>query len=438
MKKVITIALLMGLFIQFPLFAQSNEQRSREIFDFVVAGKGDSVYVRTNKNVQAQIKPAMLGDTFNQLEKQFGKYVSKSEWQTEVVSGITIYYSDVKFELYELRFITAFDADGKANTIRFAPVPPTAKPTSAISNKKFEETEIQLVSGGYKLPGTLTLPKEKTNVPAIILVHGSGPQDRDETIGPNKPFRDIAWEMAERDIAAIRYDKRTLVYGTSWESDAKGTYDDETVNDALAAVEWAKANKTLDAGRIYIVGHSLGGMLAPRIAERSAGLAGIVMLSGNARPLEDLILEQYQYIASLTNPSDNAKEQIAELQKQITNMKQIGTEKFDKAIALPLGLSYAYWEFSNQYRQVEVARELSLPILILQGERDYQVTMTDFEWWRTALSAKPNVSFKSYPLLNHLYQEGNGKSVPTEYNNANPIPHYVMDDIAAFINCIKL
>jgi dienelactone hydrolase len=227
------------------------------------------------------------------------------------------------------------------------------------------------------------------------------------------------------------------VYGTSWESDAKGTYDDETVNDALAAVEWAKANKTLDAGRIYIVGHSLGGMLAPRIAERSAGLAGIVIFSGNARPLEDLILEQYQYITSLKNPSGNAKGQIEELQKQITNVKQMGTEKFDKAIALPLGLPYAYWEFSSQYRQVEVAKKLSLLILILQGERDYQVTMTDFELWHTALSAKPNVSFKSYPLLNHLYQEGNGRSIPLEYNNVSPIPRYIIDDIATYINCAK-
>ncbi|KAA6351544.1 Esterase EstD [termite gut metagenome] len=83
---------------------------------------------------------------------------------------------------------------------------------------------------------------------------------------------------------------------------------------------------------------------------------------------------------------------------------------------------------------MEVAKKLSLPILIFQGERDYQVTMADFELWRTALSAKPNVSFKSYPLLNHLYQEGNGRSIPSEYNNANPVPQYVMDDIVAFIN----
>jgi hypothetical protein len=146
MKKIITVAFLIVLFIQFPLSAQNNEQRSREIFDFVVAGKGDSVYVRMNKNVQAQITPILLGNTFNQLEQQFGKYLSKGEWQTEVISGITIYYCDVKFELYELRFMTAFDADGKANTIRFAPVPPTVKPTSTISNEKFEETEIQIVS----------------------------------------------------------------------------------------------------------------------------------------------------------------------------------------------------------------------------------------------------------------------------------------------------
>ena len=101
---------------------------------------------------------------------------------------------------------------------------------------------------------------------------------------------------------------------------------------------------------------------------------------------------------------------------------------------LPMNLSQAYWMLANQYKPLEVVRKLTLPILVLQGERDYQVTMQDFELWKSALAKHPNAIFKSYPRLNHLFQEGEGKSTPLEYSRPSSIPSYVTDDIAAFIN----
>lgn len=302
------------------------------------------------------------------------------------------------------------------------------------------ERDVTVGADGFQLPGTLTLPKcaavaGARKVPCVILVHGSGPNDRDETIGPNKPFRDLAWGLAERGIAVLRYDKRTKVYGANCVPAGKVLdYDTEAVDDAVAIVAQAKALPEVAADSIYVLGHSLGGTLAPRIAEKSEGLAGIVILAGLVRPMEDAVVEQVTYISSLTGTSPAVEAQIEELKRQAANVKLLGLPSFDEEIPLPLGLPRSYWELAHAYQPVQVAARLQLPICVLQGERDYQVTMDDFSCWRFGLWRSKNASFKSYPTLNHLLQEGNGKATPFEYNQASPVPAYVLDDIASFLH----
>ncbi len=95
-----------------------------------------------------------------------------------------------------------------------------------------------------------------------------------------------------------------------------------------------------------------------------------------------------------------------------------------------------YWLYLCNYNQVEEAKKITVPILILQGERDYQVTMKDFQIWKQELKEKRNVSFRSYPKLNHLFLEGEGKSFPGEYQYAGNIPEYVIEDISVWIHSI--
>lgn len=300
--------------------------------------------------------------------------------------------------------------------------------------ERFTEREVSVGAEGFPLPATLTLPQRAGKVPCVILVHGSGPNDRDETIGPNKPFRDLAHGLAERGIASVRYDKRTKVFGAAYVPEGREPdYDTEAADDAVAAVEQVRAFPEINADSVFVLGHSLGGTLAPRIAERSEGLAGIIVLAGLVRHLGDAVVEQVEYIASLQPASQAARQQIAALKEQAENVKRLGTEAFDEQVPLPLGLPRSYWLFANGYHPVEVAARLTLPILILQGERDYQVTMEDFYLWSFRLWRHKNVSFKSYPKLNHLLQEGEGRSTPYEYNQASPVATYVVDDIAAFV-----
>lgn len=427
------------------IFAQdANRVRAQHIYEWFAAGQGDSIYIALNKELQGKLSPVMFNGTFRETEKVFGKLQSKSEWQTENVQGGTLYYSDLKFERYDFRFILAFDADGAMNTIRLSPVPATSvTPSVAYNEKKMSERDITVGAEGFQLPGTLTVPKfatvaEARKVPCIILVHGSGPHDRDETIGPNKPFRDIAWGLAERGIAVIRYDKRTKTYGADCVPAGRVLdYDTEVVDDVLSAVALAKTLPEIASDSIYVLGHSLGGTLAPRIAERSKELAGIIVLAGLARPFEDAVEEQTVYIMSLAPASAEAKMQFADLKEQLNNVRKLGTNAFDEQIPLPLNLPRSYWEFANAYKPVSVAAKLKLPIFVLQGERDYQVTMEDFAFWRFGLWRNKNAFFKSYPKLNHLLQEGTEKATPMEYSRASSVPAYVLNDLAAFAHGIR-
>ena len=399
-------------------FAQdANTARAQHIYELFVAGQGDSIHAALNRELQEKLAPALFNDSFRQAEKMFGKFISKGEWKTDSAQGITIYYSDVEFERYNLRFLVAFDADGALNTIRLVPAPAvsTARPV-AYDKTKMDERDITLGADGYKLPGTLTLPKravgpDACRVPCVILVHGSGPHDRDETIGPNKPFRDLAWGLAARGIATLRYEKRTKVYGAACVPEGREMdYDTECVDDVVETVRWAKAQPDVAADSVYVLGHSLGATLAPRIAKRADGVAGIVLVAALARPLEDAVVEQTAYVSSLTDASGVAGQQIEDIKRQADNIKKLGTPEFDDKIPLLLGIPRSYWAFANVYKPVEVAAGLALPMLILQGERDYQVTMEDFGLWRLGLLRNKNAFFKSYPKLNHLLQEGEWQS----------------------------
>ncbi len=271
----------------------------------------------------------------------------------------------------------------------------------------------------------------------MVLVHGSGPNDRDETIGPNKPFRDLAWLLVRRGIAVIRYDKRTKVYGAAFVPEGrKADMDAETCDDAVAAVKLAATLPEVATDSIFVLGHSQGGTMAPRIAARQMEqVAGIIIVAGLARRFEDALLEQSEYIATLpgTTASAEARMRLDELKRQVENVKRMGTDDFSDSIPLPVGLPADYWDFLRTYDAVGTASALACPILVLQGERDYQVTMQDYGLWQAGLLSNRKARLKSYPRLNHLLQEGTGKSAPSEYGEARPVPVYVADDIAAFV-----
>lgn len=293
------------------------------------------------------------------------------------------------------------------------------------------ERDVTVGSGEWAVSGTLTLPDAKPPFPAVVLLHGSGPQDRDSSLGPNKPLRDIAHGLATRGIAALRYDKRTFQHRQRLAAALDITPRQEVFDDALAAIALLAQTPNVDPKRIFIVGHSMGATLAPRLAAMATPkLAGIALLAAAARPTPDLLLEQLAYLRTQPeNQSPEALARIAEIEKAAEKLRHLSPDE----TGFILGAPVAYWRWWADYQPLNEAAQLSLPIFIAQGERDYQVTMTDFDLWRKALAAKPNVTLKSYPNLNHLFQPGAGRSKPSEYLTPGKVDATLLDDLAAWI-----
>ena len=308
------------------------------------------------------------------------------------------------------------------------------KAPAYVKQETFREEPVLVGSGRWALHGTLTLPVNATSCPAIVLVHGSGPNDRDETIGPNKPFKDLAWGLASNGIAVVRYEKRTREHASDLAVLMHTfTVKDETIEDALAAVDLLRHTKQIDPKRIYVLGHSLGGMLAPRIGVQDPSLAGLVILAGATRPLEDILVDQTTYLLSVGGLSPAAQSyQISRIDSErvkVKNLKMADTASTDTYFAAPA----SYWFDLQGYDPPQMAQTLQMPMLILQGERDYQVTKLDYDRWTKALRGKKGVSFKTYPKLNHLFIAGEGKSLPAEYEKTGHVVDEVIDDIVRWI-----
>jgi dienelactone hydrolase len=299
---------------------------------------------------------------------------------------------------------------------------------------KYYETKIAVKTGTLSLPGALCVPNNVKNPPVVILLAGSGPNDKDESIGPNKPLKDLATGLASNGIATYRYDKRTLTYAkeSSQQMD-KFDLNKEVIDDALSAVEMLKKNPEFKNSKIFIVGHSLGAMCAPLIASKSKSVNGIVLLAGNAQPLEDLLLEQYNYVFGIDSINADEKKEIDTLTKQIKILKDPKLLKAATKEQLPLNLPSFYWQSFTKYNQVQVAKKIKQPILVIQGERDYQVTMADFNLWKQNLEGDPKNQFISYPSLNHMLMKGEGKSVPAEYEKQGNVDEQIILDITKWI-----
>ena len=313
-----------------------------------------------------------------------------------------------------------------------APLPVVWKRAAYVKPEAFSERGVTIGTDQWKLSGILTLPNGKGPFSVVVLVHGPGPNDRDESVYSNKMFRDIAEGLASRGIAVLRYDKRTNAYG--YEMAGKPiTLNEETIEDAVRAIAVARAQKDIDPRRVFLLGHSLGGYVSPRIAARDAKLAGIVMLDGNARPIEDLVLDQNEYVLGLNGGGNAAqRQQLEDLRAEVAKVKKLdpGGQNPETVMKMPSG----YFVDLVGYDPAVAAAKLAMPMLILQGERDFQVTMKDFALWKSALAAKKNATLKSYPKLNGLMIAGEGKGSPGDYRLPGNVDAEVIGDVVAWVS----
>lgn len=401
------------------------EAAARQFLDELAKGEFPKAFARFVPVMAQALPEPKLREAWEQTVAEHGEFQKVLEARLEARPGANIVDLESAFAKKPAVVRVVLDARLQVMGLFFTRA--WGSP-DYVKRDAFEERDVKVVTGTIELPGKLCLPKGDGPFPAVVLVHGSGPHDADETLGPSKPFRDLGWGLAGKGIATLRYVKRTLhLRGQRMEIP---TVKEESVDDAVAAAELLAKTPGIDPKRIFVVGHSLGARLAPRIAAASDKVKGFVLLAGATRPYGQLVLEQVRYLTSLDGkPTPEGEQRIKEAEKNaplIDKAPLAATDSVD-------GIEASYWLDMRSYDAPAVARRLGRPMLVLQGERDYQVTMVDFAGWKKVLAGQKFVTFKSYPALNHLFVAGTGRSTPSEYRAGGHVAREVVDDLAAWV-----
>jgi len=284
----------------------------------------------------------------------------------------------------------------------------------------FRARDVTIGTPDGPLGGTITIPTGTGPFPGAVLVHGSGPNDRDESVCANHPFRDIAEGLSSNRIAVLRYDKRTRVYRKSSKAI---TVDAEVIDDAVAGVDLIRRQPEVDSTRVFVIGHSLGAMLAPEIAAR-AKAAGVIMLAPGGLALPDAIVRQSRYLGV-------SQQTITQLEENAHLLKTKALPPQQTVEGLEHPASY-YYDLAS-HEEITYAQKLGRPILIIHGTRDYQVIEDDIDVWRKGLNGVPNVTVEEFPNLNHLLIVGSGQPNPDEYFVASYVAPEVVSRMSSFI-----
>jgi pimeloyl-ACP methyl ester carboxylesterase len=280
------------------------------------------------------------------------------------------------------------------------------------------------VTVGPALGATIASPRHPTaaKLPAVVLIGGGGPLDRDESDGPIRPFRDLGDGLASRGIVTIRFDKRAFARPQTLEP--RFTLDDDLINDGLSAVAVLRREPLVDSSRVLIVGHGLGGLAAIEIAHRSGDLAGLVMVGVPARPLIYVTLERLRDM----DPDENVMARAA-----------VDVQAIADGSAPPhapvLGVPAAFWYDLAKRDLFEDVRTLGCPVLLVRGEVDEYASANDHQRWLQQLRGK-QARNEEVPIINHLLVPPISRALThaeIEAGAAPTIPKYVLDMLADFV-----
>lgn len=381
--------------------AASVDANRTEAEHFVTAlssGNADGAERRFSAELRSKLPPARLASTWRSLVAQNGAFQSYGVVHEDNAYAKERYTLELDFAERPMLALLVFEPkNGEVIGLFFAKPPGGEQPASTPpADPAVVELTLAVGAPPTALGASLTLPRarQEARLPAVLLVGGSGPHDRDETLGQAKPLRDIAYGLARRGVVALRYDKRTFAYPHA--DFGHGTVEEEVLADAVAAARMLEARPEVDRARTVVIGHSLGALLAPEIAQRSGGIAGLVLLAAPARAVPESMIEQLR----LRGVSEAT---LAPLEAKARAIPELPPDE------IVLGVTARYWQDLARRDEIRIARELGVPILYLRGELDQNVFAADQERWTSALGANGRFEAVTLPGLNHLFLPAGAK-----------------------------
>lgn len=427
----VAAAIVATILTSMPAFSSTTaDLRCNELLTALQSGDFSAATSHFDGTMKAGLNPDRLAAVWNKLLGDTGKLLSWQITQRVTAGGNEVVLAPMKFERTSaLAAKVAVNTEtGEISGLYFVPLP-SAEPSTAVTSppyavaNNFYSLDVHVGKAPYELPGILTIPTNgKGPWPAVVMLGGSGPNDMDESIGPNHIFKDIAEGLSSRGIVVLRYSKRTLIYGKEMDPQHT-TIKEEYLDDAVAAVNLLRSRSEVDGNRIFIAGHSLGGTIAPEVALKAAPVQGLILLAPTGRKLGQMAVQQMRFLGEASHQElDELERKANELDKH----QLPPTENF-------LGAPASYFYDIDARNEVATARQLGVPILILHGGRDYQVIDKDIEYWQEGLKGVPHVHVDTFPALNHLFIAGTGKPNPQEYSVPGHVDQQVIDAMSAFI-----
>lgn len=421
------------------MVAEEPVTTAATVLTLAQAGDFQAIYELFAPQVRSMVSADGLEAAWTAEVDRVGGVTGVGAPTTESIrSGPTVVKVPVTFERGECTLVVVVAPDGRLGGLQIAPAGAAApiepwQPPPYADPGAFTERDVLLGDGPLAVPGTLSIPRGAGPWPAVVMLAGSGPHDRDGTMGRNKPLKDVAWGLAAAGIGVLRFDKVTYAHPAEVSGRPEFTLSDEYVPAAVAAVDLLTRQPEVDAGRIFVFGHSLGGTVAPQVAEAAPAVAGLILFGGGAEPMHRAAVRQVRYLAGLSPVMSQAT--VDALARQADAVDSPDLSPATPAADLPFGVPATYWLSVRDYDPAALAARLGKPILLLQGGRDYQVTVADdLARWEAALAGRPQVTIHVYDADNHLFFPGNGPSSPAEYEPAQHVDPQVVADIATWLH----
>lgn len=430
LKAFIFFLVLCSCEIFSQVMLKSPEIGAQEFINLMSRSKFDEAHSFFSGEVKNMISPAQLGEVWKQYTGTLGSYKGFTPKSGKASGGNYIVESVLEFSKEKLVLKLTFGRNNDLLGMFFSqyadeiPLPPNTM-----------ETEVK-IGAPYPLGGKLLRPLGKEKAPVIIMLSGSGPNDMDATIGPNKIFKELSYRLAEKGIATLRFDKRTFTYPEKF---ADGTFPYDLESEYLSDIRYILQNKTLllgeDHGDIYVLGHSLGGFLMPAISMIDDEVKGYIIASGNFDGIEKLLLPQFEHIYSHTDMAEDDKRiQISALRERLRNLEQSLSSNLD-TLELPLNIPMSYWRSQSENSPLMFRNKIGKDknFLVLQGSRDYQVTPDQADKWKEYFRETEGAKVVILEGLDHIFHYGTDVSKPDDYSKADTISPLITEEISKWI-----